>query len=278
MPEESASSGNGNIYIQLKVPTSYSWVGLGQGTMMAGANMFLLYSDGTGNVTVSPRTGTGHVPPQEDTSADVELLAGSGIEGGVMTANFRCGSCDSWSGGSMQFSDSASSWITAWREGDALDTTDANAGISQHSAYDGFQLDLTQATVTDDSNPFVDSGGSNSGGSGGNTGNDNSGGNNGGSGGSNSGQSGSTPGAFTPDGSSSSSTPTIIVAHWAIMLVVWVILFPLGSALMPLLGKWALHAAWQAVAFVLMWVGFGLGYVASQRVGMVSFLILLLFS
>ena len=234
---------------------------------MQGSNMFLLYTDGNNNVTISPRSGTGYVPPQENPDADVELLSGSGVENNVMTANFRCGNCDSWSGGNMRFSDTNSNWVHAWREGDALATTDKNVGISRHSSQpSGFQLDLTQATVSGDSNPFVDGGNSGSG-------NNNAGGSSGSGGGSgsNSGQNGgSGSGAITPGGPTSGGPSKIVVAHWAIMLVVWVIMYPLGSALMPLLGKWAIHAAWQAVAFLLMWAGFGLGYVASQRTGIVS--------
>ena len=264
VPSSSASSGSGNIYIQLRAPTSYAWVGIGQGSQMAGANMFLIYADGAGNVTVSPRSGLGHVEPQENADADVEVLAGTGVESGAMVANFRCGSCG---GAEMDLASTSAGWIAAWEQGDAIDSLDRNAQIVKHDSYDISQIDLTQATITSDSNPYVTSGdGGNSGsgsGSSGDSGDSSSGGG-----------TVTTPGAVVPGGAGDTASfakiGKIIMAHWVVMLVVWVILFPLGSALMPLFGKWVLHAAWQSVAFILMWAGFGLGYVASQQIGLVS--------
>ncbi|RYP87395.1 hypothetical protein DL769_000491 [Monosporascus sp. CRB-8-3] len=260
VPETSASSGSGNIYIQLRAPTSYQWIGLGQGSSMTGANMFLLYADGAGNVTVSPRAGTGHVPPQEDPNTEIEVLAGSGVveDSGVemMVANFRCGNCDSWAGGQMGLADTATSWIVAWREGPALNTADRDAAISRHDSVDRFTLDLTQTTVGEDSNPYVGErgDGSEDPDSGGN-GSDGVGAPAGGS------------GAVTPGGDVAQGPGRIITAHWVIMFIVWLVLFPLGSALMPLFGNWIFHATWQSVTFVLMWVGFALGRVALNRFG-----------
>jgi hypothetical protein len=58
---------------------------------MKGANIFMIYADSTGtNVTLSPRLGTGNQLPNSDTTTDVTLLDGSGIQSGVMTANVRC--------------------------------------------------------------------------------------------------------------------------------------------------------------------------------------------
>lgn len=58
---------------------------------MAGANIFVIYSDASGkNVTLSPRLGKGYVQPLYDTDAKVTLLGGSGIANGMMTANVRC--------------------------------------------------------------------------------------------------------------------------------------------------------------------------------------------
>ena len=58
---------------------------------MAGSNIFVAYAsaDGT-NVTLSPRSGTGNVEPQFNSQTQLYLLGGSGISGGVMTANVRC--------------------------------------------------------------------------------------------------------------------------------------------------------------------------------------------
>jgi hypothetical protein len=68
---------------------------------MTGANIFVIYASPDGNVTLSPRLGVGNVQPLYNEAADVELLEGSGIADGMMTANVRCGSCNSWEGGSM---------------------------------------------------------------------------------------------------------------------------------------------------------------------------------
>lgn len=68
-----------------------SWIGLGQGSSMKGANIFMIYADAAGtNVTLSPRLGTGNNAPDVDTTTDVTLLSGSGITNGIMTANIRC--------------------------------------------------------------------------------------------------------------------------------------------------------------------------------------------
>lgn len=63
---------------------------------MAGAYMYIMYSDGKGNVTISARAGgQGHVEPKVTggPGSQVQLLAGSGIAGGVMTANVLCRFC-----------------------------------------------------------------------------------------------------------------------------------------------------------------------------------------
>jgi hypothetical protein len=58
---------------------------------MSGANIFVIYASSSGsNVTLSPRTGSGHVEPKYNSGAQVTLLGGSGISNGVMTANIKC--------------------------------------------------------------------------------------------------------------------------------------------------------------------------------------------
>lgn len=68
-----------------------SWIGLGQGTQMTGANIFMIYANSAGtNVTLSPRSGIGEKPPTTDSAASVTLLDGSGISDGMMKANVKC--------------------------------------------------------------------------------------------------------------------------------------------------------------------------------------------
>ncbi|GJC80068.1 cellobiose dehydrogenase [Colletotrichum tofieldiae] len=92
VPRAASSSGSGNLYFQMSAPTSYQWVSLGTGSTMSNSNMFLMYTDGNGNVTVSPRTARGHNMPTLSQSTSLQLLAGSGIENGKMIANLLdCG-------------------------------------------------------------------------------------------------------------------------------------------------------------------------------------------
>ncbi|KAK5092942.1 hypothetical protein LTR70_005194 [Exophiala xenobiotica] len=156
IPSDTASAGSGPIYFQISAPSGTQWVSFGQGNRMSGSNMFVVYAQDSTNVTLSPRLGTGHSMPRYNSDAQVTLLDGSGIASdGSMVANVRCDNCESWSGGSMDFTDSSSSWIHASRSGDAMDTDDASASIQQHNTDTTFSLDLTSGTGGSSSNPFV---------------------------------------------------------------------------------------------------------------------------
>lgn len=60
------------------------------------------------------------------------------------------------------------------------------------------------------------------------------------------------------------STGTI---HGVIMSIVFLIGFPVGSLLMPLVGNWVIHASWQMIALIGMFAGFGVGKIAADRSG-----------
>ncbi|EGZ77441.1 CBD9-like protein [Neurospora tetrasperma FGSC 2509] len=261
IPQSSADSGSGNIYFQIQAPSTYSWVALGTGDQMKGSNMFVMYQDGSGNLTLSSRLGTGHSMPEEDTSssaAALGLLAGSGVANGVMVANVVCPNCETWNGGSLSLTDTASKWIAAWKSGSSLATTSKSASISQHDDHDQFQLDLTQATVSSDSNPFLEADVEEPG-----TG---SGGGSNGGGGSDDPGDGVGPGNPFAPVVGGRRRDAALVAHSGIMTATFAALYPLGSMLMPLAGSWIAHAVWQTVAFAMMWIGFGLGiHVAQER-------------
>jgi hypothetical protein len=135
---------------------------------MSGANMFIVYqsADGT-NVTVSPRTSSGHSTPSVSSSANIALLEGSGVEGNTMTANIRCSSCSSWSGGSMDFTSSSASWIHASGSGSPIKSDSTDASIRQHgNDYGSFDWSFSSAKGGSQVNPLVSastSGSSNSG-------------------------------------------------------------------------------------------------------------------
>ncbi|UPK98553.1 hypothetical protein LCI18_009488 [Fusarium solani-melongenae] len=248
VPEASASSGSGNIYFQMEAPSSVQWAGLGIGSSMSGAEMFLIYQNGDGNVTLSTRTGTGHVMPQYTRRTAVELLAGSGVVNNKLIANIRCGDCDR-----LDF-EGSNSWIAAWKNGDSLDSTSVSERISEHDEHTNFNVNFAQASISSDSNPFTSSSdGSNSGSdSGSKTGS-----------GSGSG-SDSNPGVVTE---SSGPSKTVLRAHGIIMSIVFLAGYPLGAVLMPIIGNWLVHAGWQFIVFLGMWAGFGLGYVYAHDNG-----------
>lgn len=215
IPESSARSGSGNIYFQIRAPDSYSWVGLGTGSQMRNMNAFLMYADGDGNVTISARQASGHIMPTvAEDGADLELLEGSGVEDGVMTANVRCSNCESWKSETLDFAGDSSSWVAAWREGSAIDSASVDATITQHGPPTGFNIDLTQATISDDSNPFTGDSATPS----------------------PSPSDGGGSGAVSDDDDSAGVSSNVILAHGVIMTVVFVVLYPLGSILMPLLA------------------------------------------
>ncbi|KFA77091.1 hypothetical protein S40288_10070 [Stachybotrys chartarum IBT 40288] len=243
VPEASASAGSGNVYIQLRASTSLSWAGLGIGSRMAGADIFLIYQDGNGNVTLSTRAGSGHMMPQYEARQGVELVEGSGIVDGHMVANIRCSGCSS-----LDLAGS-NNWIAAWLPGDSLDSSDPAEPINIHSDNTMFQVDMAEATISSDQNPFLASSGNN--GSSGNDGDDQNDGDRG--------------GAVTEQDSDDNNT--LRSAHGVIMTIVFVVAYPVGALLMPIFGKWFIHAGWQMIAFLGMWIGFALGYILTEREG-----------
>ncbi|KAF7898046.1 hypothetical protein BELL_0542g00010 [Botrytis elliptica] len=231
IPPTTVLAGTGNIYFQLSAPDSYQWAALGIGRTMAGAYMYIMYSDGNGNVTVSARAGgQGHVEPRitGGPGSQVQLLAGSGITGGVMRANVLCTNCPL-----PNTTSTALPWIAAWHLGSPIDSTSTSYTINQHddSRYRQFTYDLTTAVIESDENPFLSNG-----------------------------TTASTSGSGSEEnGISASTLNAYSIAHGTIMGITMVILFPVGAMLMPMFGKWWIHAAFQTFSLVMLTAGFGLG-------------------
>ncbi|GJN77876.1 DOMON domain-containingprotein [Purpureocillium lilacinum] len=252
VPEAAASSGSGNVYFQLKASSSVSWAGLGIGSQMSGATMFIMYANGKNNVTLSTRKGTGHVEPRYSRMTNVELLEGTGIINGSMIANVRCSGC-----ANLDLS-GVSSWVSAWKRGSAMNEESPSASIVYHDSHNNFNVNLGMATINSDANPFVNSSSTPGGNNGGGNGDGNSGGNKGGNGGG---------GVIVTGAGGGSSTTTLINAHGILMTVVFVVGYPIGAMLSPFVSTWIIHATWQSLVFFAMWAGFGLGIVICSRIG-----------
>lgn len=247
---------------------------------MAGATIFVMYADGNGNVTISGRDGgQGHVEPELDSTlmAGVTLLEGSGVNGSVMTANVHCKYLPMRAAKAGYFinallltisgttctlsstsSSSSSPWIAAWRSGAALNTNDAGTGIDQHGDddYRQFTLDLTKASLTTDSNPFVESSSSASASS---------------PESSNSASSSSSSSGSDTTESSKSKSETFDKAHGIVMGLVVVILFPAGAILMRTVRSPWIHAGVQLFNLALLIAGLALGVKLAQYTDQVSF-------
>ncbi|KAF3908100.1 hypothetical protein ABW21_db0207005 [Orbilia brochopaga] len=272
VPASTANTGSGPIFFQITGPASKTWIALGQGTGMVGAHIYVIYADGKGNVTVSPRLGTGHVEPQFNPDAKVTLLAGSGVVNNQIIANVRCDNC--LQAANVKATDAKSTWLFAVKNGPALNSANVEAEISQHDNNGLFTFDLTQATGGSSANPFVAAAASPSSAR-------TSGG-------------GSNPTAASPaspsdtaagsdygSDSDSSGSSVIVVTdtarmlkiHGILMGLAFAVLFPLGAIILRLLPsphKVHIHMLIQLVAFILAIAGLSYGVMLAQDFGLLK--------
>ena len=214
---------------------------------MTGANIFVIYEDGQGNVTLSPRHGAGEFEPEHDTTANVTLLEGSGVSNGKMVANVLCSNCERWSGGTTDFTGSSGDWIHASLPGDPLDSTQVDAEIDQHQDHGSFTWDYTSAQGGTNVNPFLSR--SNNG-------------------------SVSTPPSTTTSGSGDSDSEStgsasdmLVEAHGSLAAIAFVVGFPIGTVLLriPNMSIWV-HAGVQIFSYLCFIAAAGLGiYIAKVQ-------------
>lgn len=243
IPSTTASTGSGPIFIQLKSTQELQWFAWGQGSRMQGANIFVAYASQDGNnVTISPRLGIEHVEPTYNGQAQISVLAGSGIKDGIMTANIRCDSCLAWPGGSEDPNSSASPWVWAVKYGIQLHSDSLSLPITIHDVSGVAVLDLQKAIGGASDNPFLASNNSNT-----------------------SGQ------ALTTYNSGSIAGRR--VAHAVLMILVFVIFFPL-FALMLHTGAHSrlvdFHACFQLFTLAVAITGFGIGISLARSLHLVG--------
>lgn len=218
---------------------------------MRGSNIFVMYTSADGqNVTVSPRLGTGYQMPQYTSETQLEVLEGSGVSNGMMTANVRCGNCNSWGqSGTMDFSSTSdASWIYGYKSGDALNSDDVEESISQHDEAEPFNWNLATAQGGENTNPFTTQAA--------NEATNPSTTSTGGAGVTSSGSSSSS------SGSSSSISNTILLAHGVMASLAFVAIFPIGGIIIRLAnfsGLVWIHAAIQILGYLVFTCAVGMG-------------------
>ncbi|KAJ5151309.1 uncharacterized protein N7482_010561 [Penicillium canariense] len=243
VPQSTASSGSGPIFFQLKSTRGIQWFAWGQGSQMFGSNIFVVYASQEGdNITVSPRLGLQHIEPRFNPDAQISVLAGSGIENGVTTANIRCDTCINWSGGSMRPNSSSSSWVWAVKYGSSIDSNSLSASITIHDASGVADLDLRQASGGMSDNPFITSSNITS----------------------SSGQAVTT--------SSTGNIDSLRAAHAVIMTLVFIVLFPFFALMIHIFSSPKLvnfHAALQLFTLALAVAGLGIGIKMAKELDLI---------
>lgn len=259
---------------------------------MSGSNIFMMYSNGKGNVTISPRLGQGNFEPTYTSSTQITVLEGTkSSPDGSMTANIRCDNCLSWSGGSMSTS-GTSSWIWASRSGGSVDSTDMSASLPLHDSRASFTIDLSQATGGSSSNPFLYSsttgvtgasgtssgkivtstGGSSSGGSSDDFGDGDGGGDDGGYS-SGSGSSTTSSSTLSSGISGISGIDSARAVHGVMMSALFLLFFPLFALTLYLRTANKvryIHMPLQILSIILLIIGLATGILLDKNIGAVT--------
>ncbi|RAL12826.1 cytochrome and DOMON domain-containing protein [Aspergillus homomorphus CBS 101889] len=257
VPETTTQENAGPIYLQIRAPATMQWVALGQGTRMAGSNIFVVYAASSTELTLSPRLGLGHIEPEYTQLAHASLLPSSNITDGIMTANIACTNClSSWSSPSetTYAPDSSSApFIWAYHSGDSLNTTSVTSPIVIHTEMGSTTVDLraaqfsapstttTTTTNNTDFNPFaLPSTNSTT----------------------------TTTTTTTPQPSSASKTHSLLITHAVMMSLAFTLLYPLAALPIPLGLTYNIpktHAPLQLFTTILTLVGLGTGvYLADE--------------
>lgn len=182
------------LFLRITAPASTGWAAVGTGSRMVGSTMFIIYRDGKGGLTVSPRSTDSYSVPQYDDDIVIKVLNGTGIVKGIWSANIECTNCIDEADLSITGN---TNFIFASNSQDDIASTDLNEGFSRHRVNGRYSnsISLAQATV-DEADPFGTSpgpagsptdGGDTSGGGNTNTGASGDNSQNGGSGSNNSG-------------------------------------------------------------------------------------------
>ncbi|RPB23721.1 CBD9-like protein [Terfezia boudieri ATCC MYA-4762] len=119
-----------DLYLQITAPSDSGWAGVGLGSRMKGATIFVIYPNAAKtNLTLSPRTGKGEFEPEHDSSIDATVL---GVDVTSTNADF----------------------IYAQGGGNSVSGDQPDTSIYQHGTRGQFTMNLVAVTKTTSGNPF----------------------------------------------------------------------------------------------------------------------------
>ncbi|CAN9338368.1 unnamed protein product [Alternaria alternata] len=205
---------------------------------MDGSVMWIVYESSDENgVTLSPRTSDGHVEPSFDNSIDCVLVEGTGYHNGInetsgthyYSANVRCKNVTTFGDGDgkLEFSNAKQPFIYAWGPtDDTIASASKSAHIKRHEAYGNFWMDMTKATSNQTSMVSVPNGAVLS-----------------------------TTNNAGGDEKAESDGDKVGPAHAVIMIVAFLVIFPLGAVLLRFLESVKIHGIVQGVGVITAVVG-----------------------
>ncbi len=136
-------SATSTIAYNVTTTTAGAWFGVGTGTQMTGATMWISWVD-SGSVVMSERQGTGHVPPSISQNPVSQFNTASKVYDGVSTTFTSL-----WT---VPASSPVTSlpMIWAYQSGASPGSTSSSA-LTQHDAFGTITVDLTNGSVAQQS-------------------------------------------------------------------------------------------------------------------------------
>lgn len=160
--KENAETQGKDIYLSISatLPSTGGWFSIGIGKKMAGALMFILYSDDKREqLAVSVRTATGHDVPTVVTDTPPEIKVTKSVvdsETGSYLADLVCYSCDKWPG--IDFDSASQPWIFAENQGQVFHSLDTDSKLDMHQRYGRLAVDMPSTLLAaEDPIPSIDS-------------------------------------------------------------------------------------------------------------------------
>lgn len=238
-----ADEKTGDLFFHIESPIGNAWAGVGIGSEMKGALMFIAYPAEDGKtVTISPRIADGNSEPTYQSDITVQQdnsLPGANTVTGErnnlkISADGVCKKCATWAnGGSIDFNNKNQPFIFAVGPTfPPIESDSLSEGLSRHEFYGHFTMDMTAATSP---------------------------------------SGGSIPAGPYELSHASKATDTTFDndpaphIHGLVMSIVFILVLPLGSLLLRVWNKVKGHIITQCLGLVLFCMAFAGGCVVSQQ-------------